>query len=84
MAVVVQRFLNGMPSDHEIFIGRNNPRGDAAVTARDARSAGPIRIDIEHDTQPRSILLDLLPNRSSVFADAAGKHQSIQLTQRGS
>src|SRR6185369_15495467 len=75
--------IRRMAGDHQLFIGGNDPGGDAARAAADARAAIGVRARIELDAEPGRIAAHALAQCGRVLADASGKDQRIEPVQRG-
>ena len=69
-----------MLRDHQLFIGRHDVEGNAAVSARDPRGMTGVlkRISDAPAIQP---LRDPCPDADGVFADPCGKDKTIEALQ---
>ena len=72
-----------MARNHQIFVGRNDPRGGRAAGYRDSRAAGCIRRFIEVHTEPYGLLTHSPPNFGGVLTDARGENQCVQPAESG-
>ena len=72
-----------MARNHQIFVGRNDPRGGSAVGYRDFGAADGVRRFIEVHTEPYGLLTHSPPNLGGVLTDARGEDQRVQPAERG-
>jgi hypothetical protein len=66
-----------MARDHQIFIGRDHPRGRSATGLGQAWAAGLVRALVDVQAKPCRLSADPAANLRRVFADAGGKHQRM-------
>ena len=67
-----------MARNHQIFVGRNDPRGGRAAGYRDSRAAGCVRRFIEVHTEPHGLLTHSPPNFGGVLTDARSEDKRVQ------
>src|SRR5882672_10591520 len=72
-----------MLRDHQLFTGRNDPRGDPAAHRADARTALLVRRAVELQPQPCRVAADPFPEHRAVFPDAGREHERIESAERG-
>ena len=68
--------------DHQFFVGRDHPGGDATLRGRNARAARVVGGAVELDAEPRGVAADALPQPSAVLADARGEHDRVEPAER--
>ena len=69
--------------NHQIFVGRNDPRGGPTAGHRDSRAAGCVCRFIEVHTEPCGLPTYLPPNLGGVLTDARGENQCVQPAESG-
>src|SRR6516162_8684220 len=72
-----------VPSDHQLFIGRDDPYRDPAFGHRDPESVPGICLRVEFNAQPCGRLADSPADFGRVLPDAGGENQSVDAAQYG-
>ena len=72
-----------MTGDHQLLVGRNDKKGNAAIRARDHRPVR-VRLQIELGPEPGEVLGDSRAHRRRVLADPGGEHEAVDPAERRS
>src|SRR6185503_18607156 len=63
-----------MPRDHQLFVGRDYPRGGAACGGADARAVPVVRVLVQLDAQPGGVPADARAHDRIALADTRREH----------
>src|SRR5262247_921195 len=71
-----------MAGDHQLLVGRHDPRGDLRGVGRDA--GGPPRVGglVERDAEPGRVAADARAQLGVVLADAGGDDDRVEAAER--
>src|SRR5213592_3634950 len=68
--------------DHQLFVGRNDPRGNTARVGADPYCVTGVRVGIELNAEPRRVAAYTFANRPAVLADPRGEDNGVQTAER--
>ena len=69
-----------VPGDHQLFVGRDHPRGNPA-SGLEIRGLAALAAAVQLDAEPRAGRADAPPDLGRVLAYAGGEHQAVDAAQ---
>src|SRR5207237_4112808 len=69
--------------DHQLFVGRNDPRRNAARVGADPYCITRVRVTVQLDADPRCVAADTFAKRVAVLSDSRGEDDGVQTAERG-